>query len=77
MTDKLFQRILITLKLNMDFKFIISNLESAYVERFYSICGNICKNKSGNMSADTIITRSMLKANMAILNKLSVTQLND
>ena len=50
---------------------------SAYVERFYSICGNICKNKSGNMSADTIITRSMLKANMAILNKLSVTQLND
>jgi len=42
-----------------------------------SLSYNICKNKSGNMSADTIITRSMLKANMSILNKLSVTQLND
>ena len=50
---------------------------SAYVERFYSICGNICKQRSGNMSSDTIITRSMLKANMEILNKLTITQFND
>ena len=37
MTDKLFQRILITLKLNMDFKFIISNLElvNKFINKFY------------------------------------------
>ena len=50
---------------------------SAYIERFYSICGNVCTNRSGNMTPETIINRSMLKANIAILNELTMTQFND
>lgn len=44
---------------------------SAYIERFYSICGNVCKQRSGNMSSQTIINRSILKANIEILEKLT------
>ena len=44
---------------------------SAYIERFYSICGNVCKQRAGNMSPETIISRSMLKANIGILNELT------
>ena len=50
---------------------------SAYIERFYRVVGDVCKSKSGNMKAETIIQRSILKANMAILNELTVTQFND
>ena len=44
---------------------------SAYIERFYSICGNVCKQRAGNMKAQTIASRSFLKANIKILDKLS------
>ena len=44
---------------------------SAYIERFYSISGNVCNVRSGNMNANTIAKRSFLKANIKILNKLS------
>jgi hypothetical protein len=44
---------------------------AAYIERFYSLSGNICKTKSGNMGKNLIITRSLLKANIGILNDLS------
>jgi hypothetical protein len=50
---------------------------SAYIERFYSICGNICKSRAGNMSAQTIITKPMLKANIKILHQLTSTQFNE
>ncbi|CAF1131770.1 unnamed protein product [Brachionus calyciflorus] len=33
---------------------------SSYIERFYSICGTVCKKNSGNMTAGTIIQRSLL-----------------
>lgn len=44
---------------------------SAFIERFYSLCGNVCKNRSGNMSAETIIARTLLKANIGILDELT------
>ena len=43
---------------------------SAYIERFYSIAGNVCKQRCGNMSSETIIYRSVLKANIGNLDKL-------
>ena len=52
---------------------ILSNIpsSSAYIERFYRICGNVCKQRAGNMSSDTIINRSVLKANIDILNEIA------
>lgn len=44
---------------------------SAFVERFFSIAGIICKKNSGNMNEDLIIKRSMLKANIEILDELN------
>lgn len=44
---------------------------AAYIERYYSLCGNVCKTKCGNMGKNQIITRSLLKANMKILNDLN------
>jgi hypothetical protein len=43
---------------------------AAHIERFYSICGNVCEPKRGNMNHETIILRSILKANMGILSEL-------
>lgn len=43
---------------------------SAFVERFFSICGVICKKRCGNMSDETFIMRSFIKCNLAILNGL-------
>ena len=44
---------------------------SASIERFFSICGVICTQRRGNMSADMIITRSMLKVNLNLLTEHS------
>lgn len=41
---------------------------SAFFERYFSICGIICKKNCGNMSADMIIKRSMLKANFNLID---------
>jgi hypothetical protein len=49
---------------------------SAYIERFYSICGNVCRTRAGNMNSQTIINRSVLKANLEILMDLSETQID-
>lgn len=46
------------------------SVSSAFIERFFSICGIICKKNSGNMKDELIVTRSMLKANMKILEEL-------
>jgi hypothetical protein len=43
---------------------------SAFIERFFSLCGAICKSRCGNMTAQTIINRCMLKANMELLNNM-------
>ena len=43
---------------------------SAFIERFFSVCGVICKKRCGNMSDELIIMRSFLKCNIDILNSL-------
>ena len=43
---------------------------SAFIERFYSLSGNVCKSRSGNLSAETIIAKCMLKSNIEILKRL-------
>jgi hypothetical protein len=42
---------------------------SAFVERFFSICGIICHQRAGNMSAELIETRSLLRANLGLLEE--------
>lgn len=44
---------------------------SAHVERFFSICGAVCKQSSLGMKDDLIILRSMLKANLDLLNEMN------
>jgi hypothetical protein len=44
---------------------------SAYIERFFSICGFVCDNRRGNMSTNLTIKRCLLSANIYILNELS------
>ncbi len=60
-----------------DLALILYNIpaSSAFIERFYSLSGNVCKNRNGNMDPETIIARSMLKANIEILKALNKTQL--
>ena len=43
---------------------------SAFIERFFSVCGVICKKRCGNMSDELIIMRPFLKCNIDILNSL-------
>ena len=42
----------------------------AYTERFFSICGVVCKQRSGNSSEDLLITRAFLKCNIDVLKKI-------
>jgi tRNA/tmRNA/rRNA uracil-C5-methylase (TrmA/RlmC/RlmD family) len=44
---------------------------SAFIERFFSICGVVCSRRATNMKPDLIIKRSMLKSNIHILNHLN------
>lgn len=44
---------------------------SAFIERFFSICGVICKDRAGNSDDDLIITRSLLQVNIEILNSFN------
>ncbi len=44
---------------------------SAFIERFFSICGVVCECRRERQSDDMIICRSKLKANIEILKKLS------
>ena len=46
---------------------------SAFIERFFSICGVVCKKRSSNMSDEKIILRSFLKSNMKLLNEMNAT----
>ena len=49
---------------------ILNNIpsNSAFVERFFSLCGIICHDKAGNMGDELIIKRSMIAANIKILD---------
>ena len=52
---------------------ILRNISSssAYVERFFSICGIVNRKRAGNMSDETLINRSFLKANINLLNDIA------
>lgn len=41
---------------------------SAYIERFFSICGVIADSRKANQKSDLFITRCMLKANIHLLD---------
>jgi len=42
---------------------------SAYVERFFSICGIVNRKRAGNMADETLITRAFIKSNINLLNQ--------
>ena len=44
---------------------------SAFIERFFSICGVISKKRCGNMGPDLTIMRSLLKCNLHLLENNS------
>ena len=44
---------------------------SAFIERYYSLCGIICKQRCGNMTSKQIIERSLLKANIKTINEMN------
>jgi hypothetical protein len=44
---------------------------SAFIERFFSICGVVNRTRAGNMSVLTLQTRAFLKSNIEILNELN------
>ncbi len=45
---------------------------SAFIEQFFSICGIICKPRETYLKDDPIIMRSIMKANMELLNGLNL-----
>ena len=47
---------------------------TAFVERFFSICGIICNVKNTNMSDQMIIMRSVLKTNIETLDYLTIEE---
>ena len=52
---------------------ILCNIQSssAFIERFLSICGVVCKKRATNMNNKLIIMRSVMKANIHILENLN------
>jgi hypothetical protein len=52
---------------------VLLNIQSssAFIERFFSICGVVCTRRATNMKADLLIKRSMMKSNMHILPHLN------
>ena len=56
---------------------ILQNIAAAaaIIERKWSESGAICTQRRGNMSPEQIIIRTMLKANMPLLNKLNTGNL--
>ena len=48
------------------------NASSAYIERFFSLCGIITTQRNQNSREDLFVSRAMLCANMKILEKLKI-----
>lgn len=48
-------------------------ISSAYIERYFSVCGVVCTTKSFNMKDDLVIIRSLLKANYKLLIEMRET----
>ena len=45
---------------------------SAYIERFFSICGIICTQRNQNSKEDLFLARAMLSSNFEIVKKISI-----
>ncbi len=58
---------------------ILLNIQcsSSCIERFFSICGVVCKKHSSNQNDDLVITRYLLKSNIKLLDELSSISAND
>jgi len=54
---------------------ILSNIpaSSAYVERFFSICGIVKKQRASTMTDGLFVARCLLKTNIRILDELNIT----
>ena len=44
---------------------------SSYVERFFSVCGIVNRQRAGNMNNSTLINRAFLKVNLDLVNRLN------
>ena len=44
---------------------------SSFIERFFSVCGIVNRQRAGNMNDSTLINRAFLKANLDILDKIN------
>ena len=55
-----------------DLQVILLNIpaSSSFIERFFSISGIVCDSRRLNMNDELIVMRSLMKANMSILNDL-------
>ncbi len=54
-------------------KLILLNIpaSSSFIERFFSISGIVCDVRRASMNDDLIEMRSMMKANMTVLEQLN------
>jgi hypothetical protein len=55
-------------------KLLSIQASTAFVERYFSICGIICTTKNTNMNDKTLVMRSVLKSNMNILDELKIEE---
>ena len=55
-----------------DLQIVLLNIpsSSSFIERFFSISGIVCDSRRLNMTDELVIIRSLLKANMTLLNEL-------
>ena len=72
-TKKFWGKFRIQLPNLFDLQVILLNISAstAFIERFFSISGIVCDIKRATMEEDLIIMRSMMKANISILNSMN------
>ena len=47
------------------------NSSSAFIERFYSICGVVCTTRNAQMTDELVIIRCLLKVNLHLIEELT------
>jgi len=55
-----------------DLQIILLNIpaSSSFIERFFSLSGIVCDSRRLNLNDELIVLRSLMKANMTILNEM-------
>ncbi len=56
---------------NLMIKIVSIPASTAYIERFFSVCGVVCRNRAMNMKDELVIIRCLLKANLKWLEELA------